>query len=75
MSSTIANETMSNGIVNDKLPLTTNTTTQKDPCDLQCARNYDPVCGSDGIVYGNFCYFEAAQCVNNSIRFMHYGEC
>ena len=31
-------------------------------CPLACPYNLDPVCGSDGQSYANFCIFISAQC-------------
>ena len=38
--------------------------------DCMCTLQYDPVCGCDGVTYGNAC---AASCAR--IRVLHKGEC
>jgi len=34
----------------------------KEECSIACPFNLDPVCGSDGKSYSNFCIFVSAQC-------------
>ncbi|CAL4115309.1 unnamed protein product, partial [Meganyctiphanes norvegica] len=43
-----------------------------DPCQgigirLGCPRIYMPICGTDGVVYSNKCYFDAAMCLNRTL--------
>eukprot|EP00923_Selenidium_pygospionis_P051159 GHVN01088886.1.p1 GENE.GHVN01088886.1~~GHVN01088886.1.p1 ORF type:complete len:861 (+),score=98.31 GHVN01088886.1:1277-3859(+) len=45
-------------------------------CFKPCPATYDPHCGSNGVVYGNFCHFEAAQCEDPTLTIveMKQGE-
>merc|ERR1712020_829199 len=40
-----------------------------------CARNYSPVCASNGITFGNECTFRAAKCEKPELEVVKFGEC
>ncbi len=44
-------------------------------CLKACNRMYAPVCGSDGVTYGNQCSFEIAQCEKDGLTLASTGEC
>ena len=45
-------------------------------CDIVCAKVYDPVCGSDGVTYGNSCELRRAACEQEKdIKKVHDGPC
>jgi hypothetical protein len=45
-------------------------------CNEICLRNWDPVCGSDGITYGNMCQMESFGCTKRlNLQVAHMGEC
>ena len=46
-------------------------------CNVFCVRNYSPVCGSDGVTYGNSCALEVAACQNPELKIVkdHAGPC
>ncbi|KAK4299156.1 hypothetical protein Pmani_028549 [Petrolisthes manimaculis] len=46
-----------------------------DACGQQCDFVYNPVCGSDGISYPNFCFLSRASCTDPSISPLRYGPC
>nr|P16895.1 RecName: Full=PI-actitoxin-Avd5a; Short=PI-AITX-Avd5a; AltName: Full=Non-classical Kazal-type elastase inhibitor [Anemonia sulcata]1Y1B_A Chain A, Elastase inhibitor [synthetic construct] len=48
----------------------------KPDCPLICTMQYDPVCGSDGITYGNACMLLGASCRSDTpIELVHKGRC
>jgi hypothetical protein len=45
-------------------------------CNEACLRNWEPVCGSDGITYGNLCQMESLACTKRlNLIVAHQGEC
>ncbi|ETO65447.1 hypothetical protein F444_17236 [Phytophthora nicotianae P1976] len=44
-------------------------------CDDNCERDWTPVCGTDGVTYGNDCLLEFAHCENSTIAKNHDGKC
>src|SRR5688572_9415224 len=46
-----------------------------DKCDKPCTKEYFPICGSDGVTYGNKCMFSIAQCKNPKLTVASEGEC
>ena len=44
-------------------------------CNPVCPFEWEPVCGSNGITYDNFCILNYAMCTDESIRLSHNGPC
>ncbi|NXI72496.1 IOVO protein, partial [Anseranas semipalmata] len=44
--------------------------------DVYCTAEYRPLCGSDGVTYGNKCHFCIAVLKSRgSLKLKHYGRC
>lgn len=48
-----------------------------DECDNagMCPRNYQPICASNGVTFGNECTFRAAKCQMPELEVINYGAC
>jgi len=45
-------------------------------CNEACLRNWVPICGTDGITYGNLCQMESFACQKRlNLLVAHEGEC
>ncbi|KAF7457016.1 kazal-type serine protease inhibitor domain-containing protein [Cryptosporidium felis] len=44
-------------------------------CMLECGKDEDLHCGSNGVTYINLCEFRNAQCENKNLVFVGYGKC
>ena len=46
-------------------------------CSSVCITLWDPVCGSDGVTYGNDCELNVASCQNPGLNIIeaHSGQC
>lgn len=51
------------------------TTTAKPQSSCICPLYVDPVCGSDGVTYGNICFFNCAKQKNPKLTVAYKGEC
>lgn len=43
--------------------------------DCDCTRQYDPICGSDGETYDNWCLFGCVQEKVPDLKILRQGEC
>jgi len=46
-----------------------------DDCRNFCTREYDPICGSDGVTYSNRCELENVACKSPEVKVAYEGEC
>ncbi|CEO99342.1 Kazal-like domain-containing protein [Plasmodiophora brassicae] len=44
-------------------------------CDRLCTRDWNPVCGTNGITYSNACSLDIAHCKDPRISLAYSGEC
>jgi len=44
-------------------------------CNRMCTEEYSPICGTNGVTYGNRCFFNVAKCKKPSIQLKNVGEC
>merc|ERR1712212_1074379 len=40
-----------------------------------CPRNYQPICASNGVTFGNECIFQSAKCQMPELEIVNYGKC
>ncbi|KAE9037766.1 hypothetical protein PR003_g6370 [Phytophthora rubi] len=44
-------------------------------CPTLCERDYQPVCGSDRVLYANLCLFKVAHCLNLKLKRENRSRC